>query len=350
MISSATTLFFATLVINAASVLGAPLRFPDASSVVTARTEVIQPVVPIARADVVDLNDIRARKFAVPRARILEVRDLLEDVVETREPAEQRSDEPILRRFPRRHLHDFYENKREPAPVAAPVVEEAPVVRRYPRRALYDLHEKREPATTVKETTMVITKLTTHDTPLDTAAYASVVAAGIPKVEPSTSATTIISVSQTSTIVAAGSSATPTGTSTASATGSSASATATATSTATSTSASGEPTPTGSAASSASASATSTSDGAKPTDAPADPAPAATPAAGADAPAAGGDKKDEPPATPAADAAEKPTGFLPPTRRGLIQPLANTVTGRQLGVSGAALASAVRRGLPLSTH
>jgi len=359
------------LVFNAASVFGAPIRFPDASSEVTARTEVVRPVVPIARG-IVDLNDVRSRRSVVPRARLLEVRDLLEEVIESREPVEQRADEPIMRRYPRQVYHDFYEKRApEPAPVPAPVVEETTVVRRYPRRALYDLHEKREPATTVKETTMVITKLTTHDTPADAAAFASVVAAGGPQASASssasTSATTIINVSQTSTIAAAGSDATPTGTSTSSAASSSITATSTASDASPSaSSAAGEPTPTssGSASPSSTASATSTSDGTKPTDAPVDPAtvdpatPATPPAAGGenktDPPTDGGDKKDdkkdEPPATPAADGADKPQGFTTPTRRELIPPVANTIARRQLGVSGAAMASAVRRGLPLSIH
>ncbi|KAJ3501602.1 hypothetical protein NLJ89_g9263 [Agrocybe chaxingu] len=112
MISSASTLFIASLVFNAASVLGAPIRIPDAGSQVTARTDI--PVQP-ARPAIVDLQSghrKRSRVVAIPRARFVAERDVtpVTEAIETRQPldiavpaVEKRDEEPtIQRRYPRR--------------------------------------------------------------------------------------------------------------------------------------------------------------------------------------------------------------------------------------------------------
>ncbi|KAF8150887.1 hypothetical protein B0H34DRAFT_801800 [Crassisporium funariophilum] len=190
MISSASTLFLATLVFNAASVFGAPLRYPDARAEVVVRAE-IAPVQPVARAAVVDVQPVRRRSKlgSVNRrsARIVserepppefpEARDILDDV----EVVEKRETDQLQRRYPRRVYHDFY-------------------VKRSP-----------EPATTIKETTLMITKTTVHDTPADAAALNPPPVAGgvsppiVPPVVPGAGTeSTIVSISQTTTIAGAG--------------------------------------------------------------------------------------------------------------------------------------------------
>lgn len=127
------TLFLAALVFNAASSFGAPLRIPDTSSV-TARS---------------DDSSIAARAPEVPKRTVQIV-----------------SDRGTPRTSPE---------------VEVKVREEPQLVRRYPRKVYYDHYEKREPepepATTVKESTVMITKLTTYDTPADAAAHAKAVGA-----------------------------------------------------------------------------------------------------------------------------------------------------------------------------
>ncbi|KDR78795.1 hypothetical protein GALMADRAFT_1269358 [Galerina marginata CBS 339.88] len=91
MISSASTLLLVTLVFNAASVFGAPVRIPDAASEVVARAELSTPVQPVARAAIVDVEDHRRRSElgTVSRrsARLITERDEpFSDIVVTREP------------------------------------------------------------------------------------------------------------------------------------------------------------------------------------------------------------------------------------------------------------------------
>jgi hypothetical protein len=371
---SASTLFLVTLAINVASVFGAPIRIPDASSSVAARAEAPAPAVqPVARAAIVEVG--RRSRFSQPRARLAKESDLFDEVV-AREPEpetqlEQRADEPIMRRYPRRALHDFY--------------------------------EKREPATTVKETTVVVTKHITHDTPADASAYYSS-HHGAGGYQPPTDGyhppaggyqppaggyyppaggyqppaggyqypppvagghvTTLIDITQTIT-----SAASTTTSSTVTATTTETTSTATATTTETT--------------STASVTATTTTESASiATVTPAPPAapPAANyPAAAGDVkvdypagdptgdkkdvvpPAAGaptGDKKDVPPAVDAAGDKKvvpstaddaTPAGFTTPVKRHeQYKPsTVSTLIGRQIGVSGAAMASAVRRGLAL---
>jgi len=125
MISSASTLLLATLVFNAASVFGAPIRYPNADMVV--RAEITEPVVPRAR-------------FASSRE-VPEVRDTVPPPVEKREASTEDSNLP--RRFPRRVYHDFYQKRADPV---EPPVARAPKPdseRRFPRRVYYDLHAER---------------------------------------------------------------------------------------------------------------------------------------------------------------------------------------------------------------
>jgi len=142
MISSASTLLLATLVFNAASVLGAPIRMVTVEPV--ARAE-ITPVQPVARAPIVDVQDNRRRSLfgRVSRrsARLVSERDVpFSEFVEVREPAVE---------------------------AVAPAVEARE--RRYPRRVLHDFY-KRDPATSVEES-LTFNKVTVHDTPADAAAF-----------------------------------------------------------------------------------------------------------------------------------------------------------------------------------
>jgi len=257
MIAQTSTLFLATLVFGAVSVVGAPIRVSDTPSDFVARSE-ISAVQPVPRA-IVDVQDNRRRSnlgsMTRRSARLVYERD-----------------EPFAE-----HV------AREPFDIA---VEDSSggIQRRYPRRYIRDFYEKREPATSIKETTMVVTKTTVHDTPGDAAAFGvgqaasaagaaqpstSVVSINIPipvvgggSVQASTS--TILSVSSATTILPASGTATATstdGTATATATGTvtSTSATATATGTATSTDATATASATGSAGATESTSSTSTS-------------------------------------------------------------------------------------------
>ncbi|EDR08602.1 uncharacterized protein LACBIDRAFT_294125 [Laccaria bicolor S238N-H82] len=125
MISSASTLLLATLVFNAASVFGAPIRYTDADMVV--RAEITEPVVPKVR-------------FASSRE-VPEVRDTVPPLVAKREASTEDSNLP--RRFPRRVYHDFYQKRADPV---EPPVARAPKPdseRRFPRRVYSDLHAER---------------------------------------------------------------------------------------------------------------------------------------------------------------------------------------------------------------
>jgi len=125
MISSASTLLLATLVFNAASVFGAPIRYPNADMVV--RADITEPVVPRAR-------------FASSRE-VPEVRDTVPPLVEKREASTEGSNLP--RRFPRRVYHDFYQKRADPV---EPPVARAPKPdseRRFPRRVYSDLYAER---------------------------------------------------------------------------------------------------------------------------------------------------------------------------------------------------------------
>jgi len=131
MISSASTLLLATLVFHAASVFGAPIRYPNAD--ITVRAEITEPVVPRARI---------ASSREVP-----EVRDTVPPPVEKREASTEDSNLP--RRFPRRVYHDFYQKRADPV---EPPVARAPkpdLERRFPRRVYRDLYAERADITPV---------------------------------------------------------------------------------------------------------------------------------------------------------------------------------------------------------
>lgn len=123
MISSASTLLLATLVFNAASVFGAPIRYPNADITV--------------RADITEQPKVRF----VSSREVPEVRDTVPPPVEKREASTE--DSNLSRRFPRRVYHDFYQKRADPV---EPPVARAPKPdseRRFPRRVYYDLHAER---------------------------------------------------------------------------------------------------------------------------------------------------------------------------------------------------------------
>jgi len=358
MISSASTLLLATLVFNAATVFGAPIRNVDTSSESIARAEMTTPVQPVARAAIIDVQDNRRRSLLgrVTRrsARLVSERDEpLPEAVVLREP------EPVVdvvapivesreRRYPRRALHERHEERKPAVTVIGTTMVPAvqPRERRYPRRALHDRHEKREPATSIKEVTTVVEKITVLDTPEDALAFN----ANNPgnSASASSTVTTLVSISATTTLASDSSAPTSTATNSvsASSTASSASVTASAsassttdsasasaTSTASSTSSATESTITASATSTASsgdpkasASSTSSADGADP-----------TPTAGSSAitvdntprAAGGGDPNTE-------------------VRRGIYIRASTEPILRRVGFSGASWASSVRR--QLNTH
>jgi len=157
---SSTTLMLATLVFNAATVFGAPIRIPTAPEVVV-RATVDDPILP--RVEVVDVQPVRKRSVAGNANRPRLAREI-EPEQDTRDTASTESVslrdslpevEEIVRRYPRRALHDFYA-KRSPepssssghSPQAIPRSEPAPeLTRRFPRRALHDRYAQRsEPA------------------------------------------------------------------------------------------------------------------------------------------------------------------------------------------------------------
>ena len=117
---------------------------------------------------------------------------------------------PIAPQAPTVEKHRVQIVSERGTPFAKPVTatelarEEPRLVRRYPRKVYHDLYEKREPepATTVKESTVMITKLTTFDSPADALAHAKAVGADAPT-------STVISFSQTTTLVVPEISGTP---------------------------------------------------------------------------------------------------------------------------------------------
>jgi len=352
MISSASTLLLATLVFNAATVYGAPIRIVDTTSKPVARAEPVQPVV--ARAPIVDVQDNRRRSqlghISRRLARLVSERDEpLPEAVVAREP--EPAVESREHRYPRRVYHDFYAREPEPVvPVVAPVVESRE--RRYPRQVYHDFYVKREPATSIKETTKVVEKITVLDTPADLAAFK---AANASPSGSTVTLSTVTSTSQTTTIAASGSVPTPAPTADPSASASpsgdatsstvSASATASAgdststTASPTSTTASGEPTPT------ASGDPTSSAASGTPTDAPpdgksGDPKPV-VPADGTTPPDSSAGSSDP-------TAREDTGGDITEARRGIYVKASTEPILRRLATSGASWASSVRR--QLNTH
>lgn len=137
MIYSASSLFLATLVFNAASVWGAPVPVSsDGLPVVRSTGDDILPrmkivdVVPHQRS--VDSEQVDARDTASSSSSI-EARDPLPEI------------EQIVRRFPRKVYQDYYTKRAlSPTPDTEPVARSPEVVeRRFPRRALYERHEER---------------------------------------------------------------------------------------------------------------------------------------------------------------------------------------------------------------
>lgn len=160
---SSTTLILATLVFNAASILGAPIRIPDAAPDVVKRAPAghAQPTLPtIPKVPVVDVQPVHKRSVngMANRPRLArevvpehDIRDTASESVEIRDspiPEVER----IVRRFPRRHLAEFYE-RRSPEPAPAPSAPSPqtqprsepapPVERRFFRRSLFDRHAQR---------------------------------------------------------------------------------------------------------------------------------------------------------------------------------------------------------------
>lgn len=157
---SSTTLILATLVFNAASILGAPIRIPSTAPEVEVRTPVAQPAIPkVAVVETVPVYK-RSAEGTATRPRLAretvpehESRDTASESVEMRDSLPEV--EKIVRRYPRRHLAEFYE-KRSPDPSPAPDAPSAPssqaearsepappVERRFPRRALFERHAQR---------------------------------------------------------------------------------------------------------------------------------------------------------------------------------------------------------------
>ncbi|KAJ2926054.1 hypothetical protein H1R20_g11030, partial [Candolleomyces eurysporus] len=159
---SSTTLILATLVFNAASVLGAPIRIPTAPEVAV-RAAVDEPILP--RVEIVDVQPEHKRSVDGTSSRPRLAREIAPEHT-TREPASPESVEmrdslpeveKIVRRYPRRSLFEFYQ-KRSPEPSPAPsdpaaqletrsAPAEPELQRRYPRRVYHDYYAKRaEPA------------------------------------------------------------------------------------------------------------------------------------------------------------------------------------------------------------
>lgn len=161
MIYPASTFLLATLVVNAASVLGAPIRIPASSQpiaralddpVLVERTK-IEKVAPVARS--VDLDPAEARSIhqreTVPEIATRNTAPSVE--VEARDPLPEI--EEIVRRYPRRELYVRHETPSSPpeARSPSPDPESSPptVVRRFFRRELYERHQPRaEPAPPVE--------------------------------------------------------------------------------------------------------------------------------------------------------------------------------------------------------
>jgi len=147
---SISTLFLASLVFNAATVLGAPVRITPGSASEAVPRAITVVDTPVARANIVEVP-VQRRSIGrlTRRSARLNTRQEEEDinlprgfVDVTPEPQQQK-----------RH-HPNEQN-------------EAQVTRRFPRRVYADYYGKREPATKIKETTIVVEKTTVHDTPYD---------------------------------------------------------------------------------------------------------------------------------------------------------------------------------------
>ncbi|RXW25524.1 hypothetical protein EST38_g343 [Candolleomyces aberdarensis] len=155
---SSTTLILATLVFNAASVLGAPIRIPTAPEVAV-RAAVDDPILP--RVEIVDVQPEHKRSVDGTSSRPRLAREIAPEHT-PREPASPESVEmrdslpeveEIVRRFPRRSLFEFYQKRSsEPSPApsdpaaqletrSAPA--EPELSRRYPRRVYHDYYAKR---------------------------------------------------------------------------------------------------------------------------------------------------------------------------------------------------------------
>lgn len=172
MIYSASSLLLATLVFNAASVWGAPVPVSsDGSPVVRSTGDDILPrkmaiidVVPHQRS--VDSEQVDARDTASSSSESIEARDPLPEVERIvrrfprqiyhdyytkRSPSPDdepvaRSPEVVERRFPRRALYERHEARSNPTPPEArsEQPEPADIQRRYPRKVYADLYQKRE--------------------------------------------------------------------------------------------------------------------------------------------------------------------------------------------------------------
>jgi len=148
---SISTLFIASLVFNAATVLGAPVRITPGSASEAVPRAITVVDTPVARANIVEAPVQRRANLGrlTRRSARLNTRQEEEDinlprgfVDVTPEPQQQK-----------RH-HPNGQN-------------EAEVHRRFPRRVYAEYYGKREPATKIKETTIVVEKTTVHDTPYD---------------------------------------------------------------------------------------------------------------------------------------------------------------------------------------
>jgi len=147
---SISTLFLASLVFNAATVFGAPVRVTPGNAASEAVPRAITVIdTPVARANIVEVPVQRRSNLGriTRRSARLNTRQEEEDinlprgfVDVTPEPQQQK----------RHHSN-----------------EQPEVVRRFPRRVYAEYYGKREPATKIKETTIVIEKTTVHDTPYD---------------------------------------------------------------------------------------------------------------------------------------------------------------------------------------
>jgi hypothetical protein len=158
MISSASTLFIATLVFSSA-VLGAPIRIPDGSQLMP-RAESTTPV--IAR-EIVDVPDNRQRDVIARRSRLVFAREDAPVVVEARD-----FEEPTIeRRYPRRALYERFE-KRSPD-VTVVGWKRADEERKFARRSLYERFIKREPVPSVEENGNL--NINVYDTPEGAAAF-----------------------------------------------------------------------------------------------------------------------------------------------------------------------------------
>ncbi|PPR03544.1 hypothetical protein CVT24_007031 [Panaeolus cyanescens] len=144
------TLFLATLVFNAATVLGAPVRITPASALESRSVPVVNAV-PVPRANIVEVPVQRRSNMGrlTRRSARLNTRQEEEDI-------------NLPRGFVDVTPEPQPEKRHHPAGKT-----EGEIVRRFPRRVYAEYYGKREPATKIKETTIVVEKTTIHDTPYD---------------------------------------------------------------------------------------------------------------------------------------------------------------------------------------